>query len=400
MGLHRSTANGSGVQGLDKGDRERLFRVLYAVDKYRTFLIGQPCDLYLFDSEIEPETVQENESPSTRLNCAFDDMMRIWEEIYLNLYSSRVSHAGARVRAQRASAMSNLALSWAQRYGDLLEPGDAGFELKLEPRRLELNYCYHITQVLIMRCDWRSHVRQQMLDHSRASLRVIASIVNMPVTTPGLASLARIFQNYPIASFTELVRYHLQTLGRGRTPDESSSEDIELFRYINRSVKLLQHPDLPQTYLSRLGVGINWLLQVLETVGGAPQRSLDMSDNQMQPIPTAFINPPTSRPPSHATSTVAMSTGDETFGRLPPSRGFSLASSISSASDKEHRRPLGEGELMSYGVSTPLTDPTSASVAQGSSSSSGIYLDRSQFDSNVMSEQSWDMDLWKEMFPS
>ncbi|KAJ3577834.1 hypothetical protein NPX13_g2731 [Xylaria arbuscula] len=400
MGLHRSTTSASGAQGFDKGDRDRLFRVLYAVDKYRTFLIGQPCDLYLFDSELELEINQGNESLSTRLTCAFDHIMRIWEEIYLNLYSTRASHSGAKARAQRATIMSNLALSWAQQYGDLLEPGDSGFELKLQPRRLELNYCYHITQVLIMRCDWRGHSRRQMLDHSRASLRVIASMINMPVTTPGLASLARMFQNYPIASFTELVQYHLQALGRGGPPDESRTEDIELFRYINQSIKPLQHPDLPQTYLSRLGVGINWLLQVLETLGAPPQRPLETPDKQTQPVTNAFINPTASRPASHAASVIAMSTGDESFGRLPSSRGFSLASSISSTSDREQRRPLGEGELVSYGVSTPLTDPASASVVQGSSSSSGIYLDRSQFDSTVMSEQSWDMDLWKEMFPS
>ncbi len=370
------------------------------MDKYRTFLTGQPCDMYLFDSEIQPDSIAGEESPSTRLNYAFDHIMRIWEEIYLTLYSTRASIAGVKARAQRVSAMNNLVVSWAQRYGELMEPTDSGFELKLEPRRLELNYCYHITQVLILRCDWRNHIQRQMLDHSRACLRVIASIVTMPVTTPGLASLARILQNYPIASFTELVRFHLQTLGRGGPPDEARSDDIELFRYINRSIKPLQHPDLPQTYLSRLGVGINWLLQVLETVGGTTPKSLIMPDNQIQPIPNGYISSSSSRPPSHSASTVAMSSGGDSIGRLRSSRGFSLASSISSSSEKEHRRPLGEAELTAFGVSTPLTDPMSTTVGQGSSSSSSLYLDRSQFDSTVMTDQSWDMDLWKEMFPS
>ncbi|KAI0505179.1 hypothetical protein F5B22DRAFT_628855 [Xylaria bambusicola] len=400
IGLHRAKTSESGMPGLEGGDRDRLFRVLYAMDKFRTFQIGQPCDLYIFDSEIELDNVEGGELPGTRLSYAFNHIMRIWEEIYLNLYSTRAFHAGAKARAQRVSAMSSLTSSWAQRYSDLLEPGEAGYDLKLEPRRFEINYSYHITQVLILRCDWRNHVRRQMLDHSRASLRIIASIVNMPVTTQGLASLARMFQNYPVASFTELVLFHLQNLSRGAPPDESRSDDVELFQYINRSIKPLQHPDLPQTYLSRLTVGINWLLQVLETIGGTTFKPIERFDYQMQTIHSGFVNPASSRPSSHSPSAIAISTGAESFGRLQPSRGFSLSSSISSASEKEHRRPLGECEMTSFGASTPVTDPMSAPVGQGSSSASSLYLDRSQFDSTVMGEQSWDMDLWKEMFPS
>ncbi|KAK5632778.1 hypothetical protein RRF57_008492 [Xylaria bambusicola] len=388
IGLHRSKTTGSSAPELERGDRDRLFRVLYAMDKCRTFQIGQPCDLYTFDSEIEPDNIQENELPSTRLSSAFSHIMRIWEEIYLNLYSTRASRAGTKARGQRVPAMISLTLSWARRYSDLLGPGDAGFDLQLEPRRLELNYCYHITHVLILRCDWRNHVRRQMLDHSRASLKIIASAVNMPVTTLGLASLARMLQNYPIASFTELVQFHLQNLSRKAPPDESRGDDIELFQYINRSIQPLQHPGLPQTYLSRLTVSINWLLQVLETIVGTTYKSIEMSDYEMQTIHNDFANPPSSRPPSHSVSAVAISTTGESFGYLGSSRGFSLASSISSTSEKEHRRPLGEGEMASFGVSTPFTDPMNAPVGQGSSSASTLYLERSQFDSNIMSEQS------------
>ncbi|KAI1424435.1 hypothetical protein F5Y12DRAFT_456640 [Xylaria sp. FL1777] len=397
--LHRSSTSESHAQGLERGDRDRLFRALYAMDKCRTFLTGQPCDLYLFDSEIQPDNTAGDQSPSMKLNCAFDHMMRIWEEIYLTLYSTRASLANAKARAQRVLVMNDLVVSWTQRYGELLEPADSGFDQKIEPRRLELNYCYHITQVLILRCDWKSHVHRQMLDHARASLRVIASIVSRPVTTPGLASLARMLQNYPIASFTELVRFHLQYMGRGGPPDETVSDDIELFRYINHSIKPLQHPDLPQTYLSRLGVCINWLLQVLETIGGTTHKSLNIPDHQVQPIPN-YVNPPSSGPHSHSTPSVTISNGGDNIVHLRSSRGFSLASSISSASDKEHRRPLGEAELMSFGVSTPITDPMSTTIGQASSSSSSFYLDRTQFDPAVISDQSWDMDLWKEMFPS
>ncbi|KAI0977267.1 hypothetical protein F4678DRAFT_412343 [Xylaria arbuscula] len=401
IGLHRpTTSDCSDAQGIEKGDRDRLFRVLYAMDKCRTFLSGRPCDLYLFDTEAQPDNIVGDESPSTRLNNAFDHFMRIWEEIYLTLYSARASLAGGKARTQRVSTMNDMVVSWTQRYGDLLEPTDSGFEVKQEPRNLELNYCYHITKVMILRCDGRSHVQLQMVDHSRACLRIIASIVNKPVTTPGLASLARVLQNYPIASFTELVHFHLQNLGRGGPAEEARSDDIELFRYIHRSIKPLEHPDLPQTYLSRLGLCLNWLLQVLETVEGTTHRSLNVPDNQAQPILGAYVSASNSRPPSHSASALAVSNNGDGIVHLRPNRGFSLASSISSSSEKEHRRPFGEPELMTFGVNTPVTDPMSTTVGQASSSSSSLYLDRSQFDSTVMSDQSWDMDLWKEMFPA
>ncbi|KAF2973246.1 hypothetical protein GQX73_g242 [Xylaria multiplex] len=400
MGLHRSGTSEGDAQILEKGDRDRLFRVLYAMDKYRTYLTGHPCDLYLFDSEVELDDVTGDESPNTKLDHAFDHIMRIWEEIYLTLYSKRASLAGIKARAQRVSSMSDLIVSWAQRHGGLMEPTESDLESRLDPRRLELKYCYHFTQVLILRCDWRSHIQRQMLDHSRACLRVIASIVNMPVTTIGLASLARILQNYPIASFTELLRYHLHNLGRGGHPDEAANDDIELFRHINRSIKPMQHPDLPQTYLGRLVVGINWLLQVFETVMGTTHKPLNTPDSQVPPMPISYVSSSSSRPSSHAASTMSMSNGVDGMGHLRSGRGFSQASSISSCSEKEHRRPFGEAELASFGVATPLTDPMSTTVGQGSSSNSSLYLDGPQFDSTVMSDQSWDMDLWKEMFPS
>ncbi|GAW16889.1 hypothetical protein ANO14919_063350 [Xylariales sp. No.14919] len=400
LGLHRSTPSEGDAQVLEKGDRDRLFRVLYAMDKYRTFLTGYPCDIYLFDSEIQLDDIAEEEPPNTKLNHAFDHIMRIWEEVYLTLYSKRASMAGVKARAQRVSSMADLAMSWAQRYGALMEPTDPGFESKLDPRRLELKYCYHVTQVLILRCGWGSHSQRQMLDHSRACLRVLASIVNMPVTTVGLASLARMLQNYPIASFTELLRFHLHNLGRGGPSDDAANDDIELFRCINRAIKPMQHPDLPQTYLGRLVVGINWLLQVFETVIGTTRKSLNTPDSQIQPMPMSYVNSSNSRPPSHSASTIAMSSGVDGIAHLRSGRGFSQASSISSCSEKEHRRPFGEAELTSFGVATPLTDPMSATVGQGSSSNSSLYLDGPQFDSTVMSDQSWDMDLWKDMFPS
>ncbi|KAI1121424.1 hypothetical protein F5Y10DRAFT_256372 [Nemania abortiva] len=402
VGIHRPRTPRTDTQDFEKTDRDRLFRVLYAMDKCRTFLTGHPCDLYLFDSEIQIDDNTEAESPSTMLHCAFDHMMRIWEEIYLTLYSTRASLAGVQVRSQRVSSMSDLAVSWAQRYGGLMDSTSSNLGAELDPRRLELKYCYHITQVLILRCDRRNHIQGQLLDHARTCLRVIASIVNMPVTTVSLASLARMLQNYPIASLTELLRVHLQSLGRSGSLDEAAGDDVELLRQISCCIKAMQHPNLPQTYLSRLGMGISWLLEVLETTEEITRKLPSASDNKAQHIPITYPDSLNSRPPSHSTSAIMTSTGSDSIGCFRSGRGFSLASSMSSSSEKEHRRPLSETELASFGVSTPLTDSMSVAMGQGSSSSSSLYLDGPQFDTHMVGDQTWSigMDLWKEMFPS
>lgn len=401
MGIHRPRAPQGDTQVSERADRDRLFRVLYAMDKCRTFLTGHPCDLYLFDSEIHLDSDTDDESPDARLNCAFDHMMRVWEEVYLTLYSTRASLAGARVRAQRVSSMRDMASSWAQRYGGLMDITDSGFESEMHPRCLELKYCYHMTQVLILRCDRRNHIQRQLLDHARACLRVIASIGSMPVTTLSLASLARMLQNYPIASFTELLRFHLYNLGRGGSPGEAIGDDVELFRHTSRSIKAMQHPNLPQTYLSRLGVGISWLLEGVEAVEEITRRSLSASDMKIQPQHIAHVDSSRSCLSSYPASAI-MSTGDDSIGRPQSGHGSSLASSISSSPEKEHRHTLSEAELTSFGVSPPLTDPMSTTVGQVSSSSSSLYLEGPQFDTAMVDDQSWSMgmDLWREMFPS
>ncbi|KAJ2995624.1 hypothetical protein NUW58_g1221 [Xylaria curta] len=402
VGLHQSQSSRKNAQGQERSNQDRLFRVLYTMDKYRTFLTGRPCDLYLFDSELPLNNKAQEEPSSKRLNSAFDHMMRIWEEIYLGLYSARASLASISTRGQRASNMSNLVTCWAQQYGGVLESSDSSSGLELAPRRLELKYCYHITQVLILRCDPGSDTQRQVIDHARACLRVIASVIAMPVTTLTLAYLTRMLQNYPIASFTELLRFHLQSLGGAAYSEEIESDDIELFRYISGSIKAMQHPDSPQTYLSRLGVGINWLLQVLETVGETARGSLNVPDNQAQPIPMSYVDSSDSCLPSHPAPGSVMPIGDDSGGLFRPTRGFSLASSISSSSEREQKNILGEAELTSFGVSTPLTDPMSTTVGQESSSNSSLYLDGPPFGGAIVGDRSWgmNMDLWKDVFPT
>jgi hypothetical protein len=398
IGLHRSRTSQRDSQGPNPGDRERLFKILYAIDKHRVFLTGHSCDLYLFDSDIQLDDGARKGSTSTRLNSAFDHIMRIWEELYLTLYSTRASVAGAQFRVHHVSALTTLIESWTQQHGELMELASSGSEPDLDARRLELKYCYHITQVLALRCDPRVHAQRQMLDHSRACLRLITDIGKMPVTTLSLSSLARILQNYPIVPFTELLRFYLHHLSRGGSLDEVAGDDVELLRYTHHSVQAMQHPDLPTTYLGRLQVGMSWSLQVLEAIGLTKHMSPEHCDSQVQSMQVRYVDPSCSRPPSHSGSVVTMSSNNGLQG--PANRGSAMSSSIPSSSEKEQPRTVGEAELTSFGMYTPLADPTSLTVGQGPPSSDNLCLHGAQFDTTVMGEQSWDMDLWKELFPS
>ncbi|KAI1171722.1 hypothetical protein F4777DRAFT_591003 [Nemania sp. FL0916] len=400
VGIHRPATPLDRTPGPESADRDRLFRVLYAMDKCRAFLTGHSCDLYVFDSEMQVDIGGEGESPNSMLDYAFDRMMRIWEEIYLTLYSTRAALAGAKTRTQRVSSMSELAVSWARRYAGVMESTGSGFESELHPRRLELKYCYHITQVLILRCDRTNHIFQrQLVDHARACLSVIASTVHMPVTTLSLASLARMLQNYPIVPFTELLCFHLRNLGRGMPQDEGANDDVELFRLISHSMKAMQHPNLPQTYLSRLGRGIAWLLEVLETVEETKPKFLNASGIKGQ-IPNNHNYSLIPHPPSHHNSAMTALASGDNLGRSLSCRGFSLPSPLSS-SPEEHRHALSENEFTSFNASTPLTDMSTV-VGQGSSTNSSLYLDAQQFDTAMVNDQNWSMgmDIWKELFPS
>ncbi|GAP92990.2 putative C6 transcription factor [Rosellinia necatrix] len=399
VGLHRSKPSRSDIQSPDISDRQRLFRALYTIDKYRTFLSGHPCDLYLFDSEAQPSSGAEESSPVIQLDSAFYEMMRIWEEIYLTLYSTRASLANINIRSQRVSAMSELATSWAQQHSGLIISSDSAFESGTEPRRLELTYCYHVTQVLILRCGGKDH-KKKLLDHARACLRVMATVINMPATVLSLASLARMLQHYPIASFTELLRFHLLNLSRDIPLDDLVNKDVELLRHINNSIKAMQHPDLPQTYLSRLGVGINWLLGVLEAITNTTSGSPSASVGKARHTSTANANAPSSRPSSNASPVAVMPTVGDSVWRQRTSRGFSLPSSISSSSERGHRYLPNEAELPSFEAPTPFPDPVSINMGRKASSSGCLYLDGPQFDTAMIDDESWGVDLWKDVFPS
>ncbi|OKL61776.1 hypothetical protein UA08_02433 [Talaromyces atroroseus] len=303
LGLHLSESYGK-MSGESPRERERIFRVLYGLDKQRVFLTGDPCDLYHFDSDLElwkssRREPDEVEPPSRKLIAAFDNMMMIWEEMYLKLYSARAIAAGETYSSSQVAGLVQLLGKWHEHYHSVMEAvgSDRPFAEELVRSRtrhqevddwasiqFELRYCYHLTHVLVLRYERSEHERAQveMRNHARICLRLIVEMGNMgdgTLPTPSrlakvrLASLRRVLGTYPIVAFLDLLSFRLDELITSRSsPSRDSihaeSQDVEadvgLIHAVIRILQGLQFPDRPTTYLHRLQLGLAWVSDALD----------------------------------------------------------------------------------------------------------------------------------------
>lgn len=301
VGLHLHDSTGDE----DSAERKRLFRVLYAMDKQRVFLTGDPCNLYHFDSDLElwksdvaRHGANEVASSMQRLLAASDDMMMIWEEAYLKLCSARAVSAGPAYSSGQVASLLQLLREWNEHHPGLVDISSASTPPRKNghgPERVlltqsELEYCYHVTHVLVLRCDRErdSRAQAQLLVHARASLRLIVEMSNMgdgtaaspsQLVTARLASLGRMLRVYPIVAFLDLVAYHLDdiipsgtrtrtrpqpTTGPSRGETQSDKADMDLFHAVLRILQRLRHADRPSTYLNSLHLGLYWATRVLD----------------------------------------------------------------------------------------------------------------------------------------
>ncbi|XXG98466.1 hypothetical protein Hte_004790 [Hypoxylon texense] len=298
LGLHLSKAHG-GSSSEDPSEREHVFRVLYVLDKQRAFLSGDPCDLYHFDSDLElwNMTLNQVQSPGQRLIAAIDDMMIVWEEVYLRLYSARAMAAGAPYLSTQVAGLMQLLGRWHEHHPGVLDTvmsttsfgsNHVGASMQhslgdhevddMQSLQLEMNYCYHVTHVLILRCE-RSRdgrAQTQMCHHARTCLRLIiemGTLKDRTLPTPGhraksrLALLGRVLGTYPIVAFTDLITSHLDEIFSGRLPltePDNIRVDLELLNAILPLLQGLRRADRPSTYLNRLQEGLEWATRVLE----------------------------------------------------------------------------------------------------------------------------------------
>jgi hypothetical protein len=182
MGLHRSV-------GMDESalqSRERLYWILYDMDKTRVFLRGNSPDLHFFDSEFQPRLSTSGISPEMHLHAIASHMMTVWEEIYIGLYSARAVRSGANYRKDQVHRLQRLCDESL-----LLIPPLRSHNPGLRLMQLELKYCYHVSKSLIHRCDQKAERRQITHDHAVSALQIMTDVFEEPVTPSSCLVLSR-----------------------------------------------------------------------------------------------------------------------------------------------------------------------------------------------------------------
>ncbi|KAI1749202.1 hypothetical protein F4782DRAFT_542333 [Xylaria castorea] len=268
MGIHRLEDRRQSEGGDTSDAQGRIFRILYAMDKQRVFMTGQPCDLHLFDSDqhIGPSRDQpDNDHP---ISDAFDHLMTIWEEIYLNLYSPRAARAGTEARLRQVRFVTGSLDRFAQAHARLLSPSSATNVEDEDLSRIELQYGYQVSQILVLRSEQDNEQSQsKMRDLARSSLRLILEVRKPPMTTARFALLARLFRRYPMVAFVELVAFRLT--GSYDDFDATTTAllaDISLLREVSEQLEIMQYDNLSHIFYARLSKGLVWALDTLEAL--------------------------------------------------------------------------------------------------------------------------------------
>ncbi|PYI12189.1 hypothetical protein BO78DRAFT_70283 [Aspergillus sclerotiicarbonarius CBS 121057] len=192
MGLGRSIETLDHVEdSVQLRTRERLFWALYSLDKQRVFLSGHSCDLYLFDSGLQPPRCSSEMPATSQLQFASVQMMTIWEEIYLCLYSSRAARFRVDHRRDQIRALRRLYADFSRQQEELLSSSFLTRAPDLGMMQLELRYRYHVGQILIYRCDPSEESQKETRKHSVLALRMISDVFHAPVTANSCAVLSR-----------------------------------------------------------------------------------------------------------------------------------------------------------------------------------------------------------------
>lgn len=283
MGLQQSHGLRSGTPDID-AERRNIFWALYAMDKQRSFMTGQPCDLYLFDSDIQLRH-SESGPVAQHFTLAYIHMMSLWEDIYMSLYSSRAARKGIPHRHSQVHRLSNRFQNWGTQHSQLLSKPVAEKVSPMTNLRLELRYCFHVGHILIHRCHSQDSSKQQRINSARAALSIIHELRTATPTISGIAVLGRqvthstyspflinidrLFRCYPMVPFHELHDRFIEA------PKMESSNDINGMVNTAEALFLLQHPNFPSVYYTRLHLGMVWCIETAVIIRNAlePQQS-------------------------------------------------------------------------------------------------------------------------------
>lgn len=166
--------------------RERLYWILYGMDKSRVFFSGNSPDLYSFDSEFQTRQSTADSSLEMQLHATAAHMMTVWEEIYIGLYSARAVRSGAEYRRDQVHRLQRLCDEALP-----LIPSLRSHNPGLRLMQLEIKYCYHVSKSLIHRSHQTAEQRQITHDHAVSALQIMVDVFEEPVTPSSCLVLGR-----------------------------------------------------------------------------------------------------------------------------------------------------------------------------------------------------------------
>ncbi|CAG8980603.1 hypothetical protein HYALB_00013758 [Hymenoscyphus albidus] len=265
MGLQQSyVLDGTVVE--PGGEREAIYWTLYIMDKHRTFLTGYPCNLSLFDSDLNLLNTNRS-SRLWKLKLAQIYLMVIWEEIYITLYSQKAMRLPAHQNLHKMTGtLFGLLRNWTSHYGQILGQSLATDPSPASYLQIELKYSFHIAQVLILRHSSIPSSVQLCIDNARAVVMVILGLFRSAFMIGSMSLAARLFRNYPVVAFIKL---YSSSFG-ATTPQLASSLQLLLkCSSVLASVKTTYQS--PIAYYNRLYLGLAWYTDNLTIILNAAE---------------------------------------------------------------------------------------------------------------------------------
>jgi hypothetical protein len=175
-----------------------LYWTLFVMDKQRTSVNGLPFDLYFYHSDLPLAPEGGTMSLGQQSWMMHMYITTIWEETYISLYSARAARKGYSYRESQITRLDKLARKWHSRALQLFpeNPSDNNSDNNLlveDNWQVELNYAYHIAQVLIHSRSDTTQSKEIELKNARAALQIINGVVSQTPTEGSLALLCRYF---------------------------------------------------------------------------------------------------------------------------------------------------------------------------------------------------------------
>ncbi|KAL4867054.1 hypothetical protein BDV12DRAFT_171887 [Aspergillus spectabilis] len=256
MGFHQTRVETVGAWE-SISEPERLFWVAYGLDKGLVFLSGHPGDLYLFDCT-PPLRLYDEVPTMHELHGAFNNLVTIWEDIFLSLYSVRATTAERFGRGRQIALLQAKLGKWKESHGNLLSKWllDRAYHLKVP--QIELQYAYHITQILIQRCDSSLSLQERYRDSSRQALELLSNFNPAHLLPSTCTILSRIFLNYPMVAFHDLFLYI------SLSDKKALLENAHLLYTTRTLLQPFQDPEFTESYCTRLYAGLTWCTEQLD----------------------------------------------------------------------------------------------------------------------------------------